>query len=461
MTAPRDAQELLVGTLNLLPAAFNPFEYISADPSFVADYKLLERRAQSITWDDVLATCGPELLKLVAEVAPAYDQFREHLFLKGRHLWSFFSEDDHGVLKNANKLLSPRINLLVFAMRPHGAASGQWLLLESWRAALRDVAASADAESPYAADPNLLLWDLACNVLVSLEATAYRAICSSSYLNPNNFAALGRRILAQAEAAAARGLPAGAAPRPLLLGVQEWPEEGTAKGAALRAAAAEAGLGVQAGAADAAGVALLYSAKALGEPEVLDVAAEAPTLMQECIDAAAADGDTFDAAALKGLKTVTARRVLLVRFRRGAPGATRFVVMHAKEPKTDATAKVLARFATAIAAAPSLGGAPIDSMESALVAMVDTNLGSEALARTFGEALRARVYEALPAPRVPTTAKALSVLHGACHDLTRCLQVRRRRWHHRRRRAAKRRRRRGPPAGRAAAWPTGRRASRG
>lgn len=104
----------------------------------------------------------------------------------------------------------------------------------------------------------------------------------------------------------------------------------------------------------AGSLALVYSAGSLGDPKVYQTAEAAPTIMQACLDHALAQGELVDpsSAAVRALLHTTARRVLLARFPRARTplSRTRFLVMHAEEPADELSAKLLARFALALAA---------------------------------------------------------------------------------------------------------------
>ena len=82
--------------------------------------------------------------------------------------------------------------------------------------------------APYAADPNLWLWDLACNVVAASAPAEHASVCTGSHLNPANFERLGARFAERAVAAAAG--------RPVVLGLQEWPAAASPKGEAFAAA---------------------------------------------------------------------------------------------------------------------------------------------------------------------------------------------------------------------------------
>ena len=386
--------ELLVGTLNCLGDAFNPFEFLSEDAAFRASCDKLHAAADALDWDNFSKGCGN------IDIKAATSRLQAHCH-KGGTVWSFFDEP---TLLNDNKIVEPRLNLLIFAMRrcgPDGKLT--WQLLPRWQAAMRQLI--EDGSAAYAADPNLLAWDCACNVVAALEPDAYRSVCSASHLNPNNFVAMARTYL-DAALRAADG-------RPLVLGLQEWPRSDTPKARAFSDALEERGLAVVCSSRREAGegVAVVY-AKELGAAEVLADSSEVD-VMRGCLDAAARAGEELDRKAADVLLGTTARKVLRVRL--PAVAATTFVVVHAKEPKTAAAARVLAQFIREMGTA--------GTASSAFVALVDTNTDSRSVASAFTEALACHDLDALPAASVATTAKQRSRLHGQCYDTHKCFQL--------------------------------------
>jgi len=405
---------VLVGSLNCLGEAFNPFEFLSS--ANLEGTELLQSAAEGLTWEAFAATCGERLLSDTATAMPtggadALARLREHC--NGGHtLWSFFDEP---TLEKDNKLLEGRLNLLQFAMRGHGDADEpQWLLLERW---VDEMAALVEthASQTYASDPNLWLWDLTCNSVASAELAAFQAICQSSYLNPSNFQRNGERLVGAALEAA----DAAEHGTPLVLGMQGWPRGETLKGRAFAAAATERELRIVVGAES---VACLHSA-ALGEAAVLDTSVDVTkAVLQQCLDAAAAAGaPPLEAKATAGLENAC-RKLLAVRFPAAPPAvaANIFLVSHPKEPKSEAAAHMLADVLLAIGrrAAETAGVPPAN-----LVVLADTNCGSTAMAAAFAARLAASGFDAQPPPEIPTTAKQRSILHGQCYDTAKCLKL--------------------------------------
>lgn len=407
--ASSSPQKLLVGSLNCLGDAHNPFEFMCDDAAFEKSVKVLQDVALQLSWDGFAAGCGAKLLAATGidgGAAAAIERLKTHCE-GGAALWAFF---DEACLQMDNKLTTPRLNLLTFALRPYGADERpSWLRRDGWREEMLTLVALPD--SPYAEDARLFVWDLACNVVADAAPEEYAGVCERSHLNPANFEALaGRFALAVQTAAAGRAV---------VLGLQEWPPAGSPKGRAYAAAFARHGLRVLSDEGGSSSCAIAYTEEALGAPELVDVSG-ARGVMQAAIDGAAADGDSpLDARAVKGCLETTARKVLAVRWER-ARGAT-FVVAHAKEPKDEAAARVLARFVAALGSAlapPSAAEARV--APPAVVTMLDGNLPSAALCGAFGAALGEARLDALPPADVATTCKMRSRLHGQTYDRTKC-----------------------------------------
>ena len=397
---------LLVASLNCLGEAFNPFEFLSESNEDCCEQ--LEIAARALTFE-VFAEASGSVLSSGASptgAAAALGRLRAHVDC-GKSLWSFFDEP---TLANDNKFLDERLNLVTFAMRTHEGQL-QFELLDRWQA---EVNALVPTSSAYSTDANLWLWDVACNVIATRQPAAYRAVCRSSALNPRNFEAQGATFIETALAAAGDGTP-------IVVGVQEWPRGGTLKGDAYGALLEMRHLRLLRPGAGEDGVGLVYS-NILGEAiEITECAALAQQTMQSCLNAAnaasaaGAEPPRIDAKTAKGFLSTTARKVLALRFLPPSAAAGHvFLVVHAKEPKSAAAARVLADFML------ELGGQMCQSREEKLVIMSDTNLGSAALAEQFAAQLGVGGFMAMPPPAVPTTAKMRSILHGQCYDAKKC-----------------------------------------
>ena len=391
------SDSMLIGTLNCLGEAFNPFEFLSA--SNLASCEKLQRAARALTLPEIEASGALNAQPAGGEAA--LTRLRDHV-AAGRAPWEFF---DEATLANDNKLLESRVNMLTLAMRDGANGQSMWLQLSTWPA---ELCAVAPTSSAYAGDANLWLFDLACNVIASSESAAYQSVCGESHLNPANVEANAARFFDQALAAAGESTP-------IVLGMQEYPREttpGMARKAEVYAAALESRK-LRVVRSDT-GVAIGYSTD-LGEPTVLDCSSLAPAVMSTCLEEAEAHGVGLDAKERKGFLGTTAAKVMACRFPHAHNAKEHtFVVMHAKEPKTPNSAHVLAAFVAALAKA-------LNAPPKQFVLVSDTNLASAALASAFASRLGQDGYSAAPGPGVDTTAKQRSILHGQCYDTKKCL----------------------------------------
>ena len=426
--APTEGSSTLIGTLNCLGDAYNPFEFMCDEDGFQAAYTCLHEAAVGLTWQQFAEGCGEEVLAspgVNANVTQAVARLKAHCD-GGAPLWQFF---DEATLVQDNKLVAPRLNLLTFALRPHGGdndkdARPAWEMREQWRHEMLALGAEDTCAAPYAADANLWLWDLACNVVAASAPAEHTSLCTGSHLNPTNFERLGARFAEQAQAAAAG--------RPIVLGLQEWPAADSTKEAAFAAAFARHGLSVVCapGRETGAGgrLAVAYSEGTMGRPQLLDTSGSRDAA-QRALERAAAAGLTLDAAAAKGLLETTAGKVLAVRFPAAAAAgaaATNFVVVHAKEPKTAAAATACAFYVLELGAAIGGGGSGGGGGAAAAaptVALLDSNLSSAPLCEAFAAALAEQGLASEPPPSVDTTSKQRSLLHGQCYDAAKCMRL--------------------------------------
>ena len=394
---------MVLGTLNCLGEAVNPFEFLS-ETNFSGCTEL-QKAADELTYEGFTEKCTADVLEGAAPPggAEALARLKEHCD-GGKHLWEFFDEP---TLHSDNKLLSQRLNMITFSMKADGGAAPQWTLLETWTTAFATLAPTSET---YAKDANLWLWDLACNCVAASEPDAFKGICQSTYLNPSNF-----KACAQAFWKAAADVAAG---RPLVLGLQEWPSGETGKGEAFRSVLESSEFDMQVVAGDVS-VAIAYKGMGLGKATLLDTSA-AKEVMQQLLDEYEARGEGLDAKMAKGCLDTTARKTMAVRFP-DAPApiaALTFVNIHAKEPKTAAAAKLLADYTVRVGARAAGGDAA-----PRLVAFLDANTAKQPIAEAFAAQLATHELETLPGSKVDTTAKMRSRLHGQTYDKNKCMKV--------------------------------------
>ena len=194
----KEADEVLVAQMNALGSAYNPFEFIDqSHRSWLDNYPKLTDAAQTLTWSEVEA-CIKGLDPTHAVLA----------LFEGKvgKCWFEFSRD---FLQRDNKVHDGRVNLITMAMKPtiDGLQSD---LLKTWKKAMN--------LKTYEKDHELLVWDVACNLVASKQATAYLKMCSVSPLHPRNYQKIATRF-ADAIASDFKG-------GSVVVGVEELPEEG-------------------------------------------------------------------------------------------------------------------------------------------------------------------------------------------------------------------------------------------
>jgi hypothetical protein len=411
---------VLLGTLNCLGEGYNPVEFMNSDSIFLSAYNDLENYATCMTWAQMERLCQDVLSSVKnSHILRFINQLREYC----KHdtvgeVWSYFTEE---VLKNDNKYLEDRLNMLTLGMQksPDGSKL-QWQLngTGAWRSEMVKLAEDEGSDKTYKRDPNLFLWDLACNVVASSCAEKYAQLCEVSHLNPDNFPKMARGFVEGVVDAAERNGSNGVLP--ILLGMQEWPRSDTAKGDAFRQAFEERKFKIVD--ANAAGVALAYldTDELLGRPSVeIDGQVDerfVQELMQKsgCGERPADDDEKAQKIfkALQAMMKTTRQKVLAVRFEKANLGV---VIVHSKEPKTATATALLAEFICEIGR--------IFGPQCRWVGMADTNISTSKNAGVFVEELHNRGLMQVPMLTAATTAKRRSLLHGQCYDVKKSLKL--------------------------------------
>lgn len=231
--------ECRVGTLNLLGDCSNPVEFLPQDVrQFMHSYQQIERTALSLTIapvaeiaDAVRRTAGAPALP--PEVENALDALDAHCSQNGDLVWAYFSDD---TLRNDNKILGQRLNLLTLAMasldeallrgQPSATENAQqWQIVQIEQGSTAKVIsafgtlARADA---YSRDGNLFVWDVACCVVAMQCREQFLELCSASLFNPEN----ANKTAAGFFGSIFSPQP-GQGEEPVLLALQEWPAVGS------------------------------------------------------------------------------------------------------------------------------------------------------------------------------------------------------------------------------------------
>jgi len=445
-----------VASLNILGTLENPVEFLAmGDPSFMADYGIIQRRAQSITLEDVAKYVEGEdgLPFLTADGHPLkdlYEEFKKYVNesvpanAEGiKPAWNYFREE---VLAQDNKLADNRINLITKAMlamsKLDAKASGsvtskvvyQWHLLNepdgaTWQKVMMDIVRADKSNSwTYTKDADgngarqLFLWDMMCNIVASETKTEYLRICQKSQFYPGNLGKNTGKYVAQIEKAHKQ---AGA----LVLGIQEWPGEGTDQRAEYTKQLAQKGILLAEPDQDATNtdqvdsVAVAYS-KSLAEPKPQFLTGSSgikpKDVMQACIDE---EKSAFPDHELKqkdedGLLKTTALKTTAVR----VGGKITVIVLHCKEAKNLNSLRCIGRFVTKL----------VTTVPQPAVVCMDGNTKSKEFAMKlegFIMELTGNSMTILPevedsqGKETVTTSKRRSLLHGQTYDPKKSLRT--------------------------------------
>lgn len=413
--------QILVGTLNLLGDAFNPFEFLPlSDGEMMKHHGVLKAKFQELRWSEVEEASRSIFKDLLpkASVEEALGRLQNHC--QSSSLFLYFDKE---ALKLDNKFIENRTNLLTMALMPCGNGTQCDMLVPGapWMDRLRNQVVSDAPDAAYSIDPNLFLWDLVCNVVATFCKPAYEEICRRSSLNPVNYEAVGNRFFAEVDARNPGCLP-------VALGFEEFPSEGTARGRVYESVLEKRNYQLVRGPGNTAIVyrgfaheaRILSSAPAAGGRKEALGCIDPEAIMRSCIDAAAEDGVELSDGEKNGFMKTTARKTLALQL-----ASIVFMVVHVKEPKTSAAASVLARYIRSLGvAATSQGLADGTAKCNSWVLMTDSNLASAELANDFKAILTAEslgpVVALMPEPRMMTTSKHRSVIHGQCYDKAKC-----------------------------------------
>jgi hypothetical protein len=344
-------------------------------------------------------------------VQGALERLRQHR-LTGDPLWISFTEE---ALKNDNKLLEHRTNLLTMAMKPVNDRLQYDFCGEipsaEWIGRMR----SQLAAETYTADTNLLVFDLACNIVASSCRKEYNEICLGSYLNPANYEAIMKAFLGSIDSKNHHSLP-------VAVGFQEFPAEASLKAQVFERLLKSQGYSLIRGQGSLAFVHRGFSRKS-ESPRVLTPEAFQPQdVMNQCIEEYLEGGSSSSHQfqplneKIRGSLKTTARKTFAVELSRLI-----FIVVHCKEPKTAVESTLLARYMKALGKISQSACQRDTEQQKAWVLCSDTNLGfSDAVNSSFYETLadeaEGRPARWVPSPSRMTTSKHRSVLHGQCYD---------------------------------------------
>lgn len=405
----------MVASLNMLGDAYNPFEFVEVNnAASMKIFESLEARLLTLTWAELDENGLEELVAALPSVAEASAVVAE---MRGTS--ALVSETlTLKTLVSDNKLLRARVNLLVHAMATLPACltpdetdgarlvwqlgtAGARQVAPWWRALKRCCAVGGD----YSTDPKILVWDLASNLVAVSDLAGFAATCESSYLNPESNARFARAFIGQLEAA--RAAKSESCDQ-IVLGVQEFPTEGTLKGEAFEAEFRAAGFEVLRGPMSIALMVRGFEADA-GDAVLaqhgLEGAVDPVDVMSRVCESAA--GQSVEKGERSALVKSTAARTMVVR-----RAGTLWCVSHFKEAKSDECVDCLPLFFDALRTALD------PSKEIPFVLVADTNLSSVAFHDRFRE--RCGLVSLDVSRAATTTSKRRSLLHGQFFNANKC-----------------------------------------
>ena len=215
------ADKVLVAHLNLLGDAYNPVEFIDqTQESWLDNYGRLTDAAHALKWEEV-ESCIKLLLekkkKKAQSMESEIESENQNYIAMLEEVWKWFVDDvadttdavhkfqrDHcswvefnrAFLKRDNRVPNGRLNLITQAMKPtelSGTATQSDILKQK----VTDPEAALglhmrwleemDINETYVKEPELLVWDIACNLVATKETATYLTLCRVSHLNPENY----------------------------------------------------------------------------------------------------------------------------------------------------------------------------------------------------------------------------------------------------------------------------------
>jgi len=371
---------IAVFTLNFLGDAYNAMEFMNNDETFQSNYKVLRKAFSEVKSEDVLEEVGA----LGFDRARIAELLNQDLF--EAHCTEHF-------LRRDNKLqITKRINMIVGGMAPLENGTPLFQSVSSWRDLMKPM------RDNYAQDPELVAWDVACNLASERCATEYATLSMASHLNPSQ---LPQRVAMMLDHLPDSG--------PFVCAVQEYPERGTAKYAALMVQVKNRGMGTMTHEAENTSVGFIFSSHCVVEnfrqsPLGTDLT-EVLAKMNGPELAAVSDKDR------KSLQT-TAQKTAIVDFSNGL----RVASVHCKEFKTVEGTKLLARYLRSLTH-------DMHERQTAII-LCDANTPNDQMAQVLDDGARECDLQVLtPAAMFKTTRKQRSELHGQIYDRKKCLKV--------------------------------------
>jgi hypothetical protein len=414
------AASLLIGSLNLCGDCHNPLEFLAlANDRFMENYRTIERCAKELRLTEVhgfIQSIREAKYTIPEALQESLSAMEESAAENEGVVWNYFQEE---VLRNDNKILDSRFNLLTMATSPledFGVdMKDEWGATETqqWHV-FRDRAGGSSAFASvfgrllvsYLRDTQLFLWDAVCTIVASKARDAYIDTCVDAFCNPDNFSATAEAFFGRVIDEAKNNN----VEQHVVVGLQEWPSGGTTRRIIYEKVLERQGCSII---ASSASVAVAYSNAMFNQRHEDITETINPTEIMQClIDEFEASGAQIEAKEKKGLLTTTARKTLVVCLA-GSGINLSVVVVHAKEPKKREIAQIIAKFIQAVGR----------KSPQPWIAASDTNIASKAIGEAFEEEMKQAEQAMVPGMTEDTTSKHRSLLHGQCYNEKKCLKT--------------------------------------
>jgi len=368
-----------VSTCNFLGDSYNAMEFMVDDERFQANYKRIRQEFAAVT--------SREVLEVVRAIG--FDEETIGPFLTGEVFEVHCTEK---FLQNDNKMpVSLRTNLIVGGMSVTDTGWPLFHYLPTWRQLMEHQV------SNYGGNPQLVAWDIACNLACERCPREYAEIVSASPLNRGQLPQHITKILKHFPDLG-----------DFVCAVQEFPQQGTARYDELVKQLTERELQYLTPETKGASVGFIFAKGVRVEKFVHSPFGSDPIQILRHIGGI--KPEAVDKKDKKSLGTTGLKTAVL-----DTSNGLRFVCTHCKEFKTEAGTKLLTRYLHAVAG---------DARDRCIVILCDANTPNDRMAHVFEEGLHECGFQVLtPAASIRTTRKQRSELHGQIYDQRKCLKV--------------------------------------
>jgi len=390
-------QPLFVATLNFLGNAYNPIEFMTDEDAFKNHYPKIREAFKTIMTKDVMEKADEMGFKID----------RDALKLKDEEAVQVHFEAPNGkeFLANDNKVgMELRTNMITGGMLPDSKGTAIYKSLNTWRDRMKGQTAN------YEKHPQLVIWDIACNLVAEKAQSDYEVLCKGSYLNPDTVSKNIVTLLSQ--------LPSDSG-EDIICAVQEFPEEASSsKYKLLMDELPKRKLKHVFGGGVNASVAFIVSESLVVKAGSSPFGDKPDEVVQKIgwVDTREGGVDENDKKSLQTL----ARKTLVIELEaQGSRPAMRAVCAHSKEFKSEEGTKLMAKYLHAVA---SNG----DEKDKPCLVMIDANTPTMAMSKVFSAEAQALGFEVLSKSEADdyiTTRKKRSEMHGQFYDKKKCLKV--------------------------------------